>query len=176
MKLFIVRHALAEDRLVWAKSGKSDALRPLTKNGIVKFTEAIEGFAIYCKRVDFIYSSQLTRAVQTAEILHGHFTDSQLLITEDLNPDMNFKKMLNKMIKQHKEHVVVLVGHQPDLSLLTGRFLNCDKKVFFDFKKGGICSLEVLNREKKFNWFLSSSQLIAIRNGIKIEALNHLID
>ena len=43
MRLLIIRHAIAEDRDVWAETGKSDDARPLTDDGARKMTRVAGG-------------------------------------------------------------------------------------------------------------------------------------
>src|SRR5258705_692460 len=64
MKVFIIRHAIAED-----SNRGGDRARALTEEGKKKMKEAAEGFARLELEIDAIYSSPLVRAVQTAEII-----------------------------------------------------------------------------------------------------------
>ena len=43
MRLLFIRHAIAEDRDEWAKSGRPDAERPLTDRGRERMRRAARG-------------------------------------------------------------------------------------------------------------------------------------
>ena len=69
MELLIIRHGLAGDKTAWAKKGRPDAERPLTKEGRRKLKEAAPGLAKVFGKAELLASSPLVRALQTAELL-----------------------------------------------------------------------------------------------------------
>lgn len=176
MRLYVIRHAIAEDRNLWIRSGKSDALRPLNKKGILKFTEVVECLSLFIPTIKTIYSSQLTRSVQTAEILHGHFPKSKLHIVSDLNPGVSINKFLRELKKHKTNDRVAIVGHQPDLSFLLNTLLKTGDESFFEFKKGGICCLEISAKQVVMVWMMNATQLIAIKNTQNKILLQELIE
>src|SRR5262245_21183379 len=65
MRLLIIRHAIAVPR---GTADIPDDERPLTKRGRRRFRTAAAGLARVVKRPDFVLSSPLPRARETAEI------------------------------------------------------------------------------------------------------------
>ncbi len=159
MDILIFRHALAEDRVAWNKEGKSDALRPLCKKGIVRFAQAVQGLDKIIKSISTIYSSQYTRAVQTGEILHGHFKNSNLEIIEGLNPGYSVDSLLD-ILKSHKtKDVVAFVGHHPDLSRICSHLVCGHDKGKIKFGKGGVACIRYENGIGELEFLLTQKQL-----------------
>ena len=69
MRIALIRHAIAEDRHEFSKTGNSDEHRPLTAKGQSKMKENAKGIFKVLPDLKHIYTSPLTRAQQTAEIL-----------------------------------------------------------------------------------------------------------
>ena len=69
MKLLLIRHAIAEEREDFEKTGKDDRLRPLTDEGRKKMKQAARGLKEVVPHVDLLATSPLTRAAQTGAIL-----------------------------------------------------------------------------------------------------------
>ena len=69
MRLLFIRHAIAEDRDEWAKSGRPDAERPLTDRGRDRMRRAARGLARLLPRPDLIATSPYLRAAETAAIV-----------------------------------------------------------------------------------------------------------
>ena len=133
MQLFLVRHAIA----VAPAPDHPDATRPLTEKGRAKFVEAVRGARVLGWRIDHLYHSPLTRAVQTAELLRP-LLDGPSTALPDLAraPD-------EEMLAHIEGARVALVGHEPHLGallawLVTGD-VGCGER--FCFKKGGVAVL-----------------------------------
>jgi phosphohistidine phosphatase len=69
MKVLIIRHAIAEERDDFARTGKDDRLRPLTDEGRKKMKQAARGLKALVPEIDLLATSPLTRAAQTAAVL-----------------------------------------------------------------------------------------------------------
>ncbi|MDH3366486.1 MAG: histidine phosphatase family protein, partial [Gemmatimonadota bacterium] len=69
MQLLVVRHAIAEDRDIFAAAGREDDERPLTEEGTRRMAAGAVGLVRVVPRLDAVASSPLVRAVQTAEII-----------------------------------------------------------------------------------------------------------
>ena len=63
MDLLVIRHAIAEDREVFAGTGKDDSLRPLTDRGRERMQEGARGLVRLVDRLDVLATSPLTRAI-----------------------------------------------------------------------------------------------------------------
>lgn len=150
MKLIIVRHAIAEDRVEFKKKKLSDAKRPLTKKGIKIFTKNIKHILKVLPKAEKLYSSDLVRAVQTAAIISKK-TKLKNRMLRELRPAASFESLIKK-IKKNK--VAIIVGHEPFLSEFIGYLVgNGDKDSLIakkiKMKKGGVILLsgEKLDRD-----------------------------
>ncbi len=160
MEVLLIRHAHAEEREDWKEKGISDDLRPLTKKGIHRFVESLVGLSKYVLKIDHIYTSQLTRAVQTADILHGFYNDTEYEIIEELNPDASIED-IRAIIFDHKDtDVIAFVGHQPELGYICSDLISEVPDANIRFKKGGMALLHFENGEAYLEWLLTQRQLI----------------
>lgn len=166
LEIVIVRHAIAEDKEVFKKTGLSDELRPLTKDGRRRFKKVARSLSHLVKEVDLLATSPLLRARETAEILKDRYPNSREILIEELKPGVRSKKILD-WLRRVRATRVVLVGHQPDLGrhmayFLTGS-LTARAGSAFDIKKGGVCIVEFADRiEKgaaKLKCFIQPSEL-----------------
>ena len=62
MQLLIVRHSAAEDKEDFAKTGKSDDLRPLTAEGKETMAQAAKGLREVVPEISELATSPLVRA------------------------------------------------------------------------------------------------------------------
>ena len=77
-QVFLVRHAEAEDAVDAAHAGRPDEERWLTDSGKRDMRRGAEGLAALVEGIALILTSPLTRAVQTAELLHADFPEAKL--------------------------------------------------------------------------------------------------
>ena len=87
MHLLIIRHAIAEDRDAFAKTGKPDDLRPLTSEGRAKMIRCAEGLHVIAPEISVLASSPRTRAHETAEIV-GREYDVEATATDVDQPHL----------------------------------------------------------------------------------------
>ena len=118
-----------------------DAKRPLTPEGKQKTRAIASGLVRAGLDVDWIVSSPLVRAVQTAEIVAEALTP---------NPPMDFCDALapgrrpgsiDRLSGQTRQPAprVLVVGHEPDLGELAARLIGAGRNANMPFKKGGCC-------------------------------------
>src|SRR4051812_9381486 len=101
MKLVIVRHADAGDADEFAKkTGKPDALRPLTDKGRKQTKDIADGLRSLVPSCDLIASSPYTRAQEPAEILIGAYKQRATETTGVLEPSAA-PADLEEWIKDH---------------------------------------------------------------------------
>jgi phosphohistidine phosphatase len=135
MRIFILRHAIAEDT---AKGG--DSQRALSEEGRKKMRDAAAGFARLELKIDVIYSSPLVRAVQTAEILAKSIGyTSKIETMQELSPGNSPQSVSDRLRSLKKSGSIVLSGHEPNCSELAGYLLGGAQ---IEFKKGAICLIE----------------------------------
>jgi phosphohistidine phosphatase len=141
MKLLLIRHAVAEEREDFARTGKDDSLRPLTDEGRKKMKQAARGLKSLVPEVDLLATSPLTRAAQTAAILDSVYGGLNEVEIDELAPEVSPVEFLSWLRRQTPE-VVAAVGHEPSISLIVSLLLTGTEKRIFAFRKGGACLLE----------------------------------
>jgi phosphohistidine phosphatase len=141
MKLYLIRHAIAED----ARDGQSDADRALTREGIQKFQKAAAGIVklIGEEGVPVILTSPLLRARQTAEIL-ADALDRAGLKTQVKPTDALAPGNVSRLIREARgtRGPVAAVGHEPFLSQCIGE-LCFQSAGIVEMKKGAVATLEL---------------------------------
>jgi phosphohistidine phosphatase len=105
---------------------------------------------------DLILSSSLVRAEQTARIVAEEF-EREVTFTDFLAPDGNALELIGE-INDEKPQRVLLVGHEPDLSLLISVLISGNSDAAIELKKGGLCKLTTekltFGRCATLNWLL----------------------
>src|SRR5947207_33831 len=134
MKVILIRHAIAEDKLAFARSGKPDSDRPLTSAGKEKMKRAAKGLRNLVPAFNALATSPYRRAKDTATIVCKFFKDLAPVSLEALEPGGNKSGVLRWLAKQRRKKTVGLVGHQPDLSQLIGQLLVGQTRSFLDLK------------------------------------------
>lgn len=137
MKLMLLRHGRAADRLTW---DQADQLRPLTEEGIQSCRELFP-FYQRLSSVDMIWTSPFVRAQQTAAIakdLWGIVPQSESSLAIDQNPH----DVLPRLIA-HESVDLMLIGHNPHLSELAALLcgFNALDNPPFRIKKAGLVQL-----------------------------------
>jgi phosphohistidine phosphatase len=163
MDLLVIRHGVAEDKEKFARSGRDDALRPLTSEGRWKMETIAKGLRRAAPSIASIASSGFVRADQTAKIIAKEYEGLRVQLLEAIQPGHKPAELLVWLKKQPEDDVVAIVGHEPHLSetvsyLLTGRSDN-----LVAVSKGGAIMLEFAARPKAgaatLRWALEPSHL-----------------
>ena len=141
MKLLLIRHAIAEEREDFARTGKDDDLRPLTDEGRKKMKQVARGLRKLCPDVDLLATSPLTRAAQTAAILDSVYGGLEEVEIDELSPDAAPADFL-RWLRHQKHEVIAAVGHEPSISLILSWLLTGAERRIFSFRKGGACLLD----------------------------------
>jgi phosphohistidine phosphatase len=142
MRLLLIRHATAVEREDFARTGKDDALRPLTDDGRKKMKQNARGLRTLVPAIDLLATSPLTRAAQTAAILDSVYSGLDEEEIDELSPETTPEGFLRWLRKQ-KVDTVAAVGHEPSLSQILGWLLTGTERKLFAFRKGGACLLEL---------------------------------
>ena len=169
MQILVVRHAIAEDPAEWAQGHPDDAGRPLTADGRKKMRKAARGLHTLVPELDFVATSPLTRAVQTAEILAEEYDGPAPVQTPTLAPAQPLDALAEWLDRERRREVVAVVGHEPGLSRAVSWFLSGGDRSFVELKKGAACLLEfpdhVASGEGVLLWSLSPGQLRKLGEG-----------
>lgn len=167
LKVFIVRHALAEDRDVFQKTNLPDSARPLLPKGEKQMQEMAKAIKKMVGQVDLIATSPYLRAQQTADILQKTFKRAGVFEMQELTPGASVLKTLRAIQKIGRAETILLVGHEPHLGRFLSFVLTGSTRNLFDIKKGGVALIEFANRidkkQAKLKCFLQPSQVKKIK-------------
>jgi phosphohistidine phosphatase len=141
MEIILVRHGIAEEPAEASLEGRGDAERALTAEGREKTAEVAQAFARRVKAVDLIVHSPYRRAVETAEIFGLAFPRAGRRAAQELRPHDDPERGAALLAGLKAERVMV-VGHNPFLSLLASYLLAGDFSLDVTFKKAGLAGLE----------------------------------
>ena len=161
--LFLVRHAIAEER---GPEYPDDARRPLTAEGVSRFRKAVAGLVDLGVEVDLILTSPLVRARQTAELLSkGLAGHPPITETGALSPGAPKKALTTELGRHARRSAIALVGHEPHLGEIAAWLLGCPGR--FDFRKGGVCRIDVdqfpPSEPGRLQWFAPPKILVRLR-------------
>lgn len=140
LTLVLIRHAIAEDRDEFARTGNSDDLRPLTDRGRRRMEKAAKGLHRVVPAWDRLLSSPLVRARQTAEIVRDAFGGPEIESLEAAaSGDGN--DLLAALRTAGRGTTIAIVGHEPIHGNWTGWLLTGAAGGFVKYKKGEACAL-----------------------------------
>jgi phosphohistidine phosphatase len=136
-ELCIMRHGPAVTR---GTATGEDSSRPLTPEGKEKVQQNARGLVKAGFEADWIVTSPLVRAAETAEIVADAFEPSVSTDFSDaLKPGAAPEALIAFLARHLERRRVLLVGHEPDLSQLAGRLIGAGRHANLGFKKGGCC-------------------------------------
>jgi len=139
-ELYIMRHGLAAGLAVGGII--DDAKRPLTSEGRKKMQEIARGLVRLGIALDWIVSSPLIRAVETAGIVSESLpSEVPMDISDSLSPGAPAEALISFLARHPNRRRVLVVGHEPDLSELAARLVGAGRNANLAFKKGGCCSI-----------------------------------
>jgi phosphohistidine phosphatase len=163
VNIYILRHGLAVER--GTPGFANDSERPLTPKGKRQLRKIAAAMKIMDLRFDLILSSPFLRAKKTAEIAADILKlKKQLKFSDALTPKGDAKiliRQLNELKPALKN--ILLAGHEPYLSRLISLLVTGDTQLQMDFKKGGLCKLEIeklrFGRCAILVWLLTPKQM-----------------
>lgn len=118
MKVYVMRHGPAEDD---SPTGR-DADRALTTSGRDRSRTVANALVDGGEAPVQIISSPLVRALQTAEIVAAAASVDQVEVRREIAPGGDSLALLAELVRAGKRRVM-LVGHEPDLSMLVHRLV-----------------------------------------------------
>jgi len=166
MQLLIIRHAVAEDRLEFARRNANDDERPLTTKGLERMRQGAAGLRQLAGRIDVLATSPLRRARQTADIVQDALEAPKPMVADELAPGRGPEAVAGWLALLPEDATIAIVGHEPDSSELLGWLTTGVAQSFVAFKKGGACLLDVDNPPRagsaQLLWLLTPKQLRAL--------------
>ena len=144
MRLFFLRHGKAD----WPDWKGPDDDRPLTKEGRKEMHEVGE-FLARCKvKVDFVLTSPLPRAEQTADIAAEHL---KVVCREEKLLEPGFRAQdLPRLLRKHPHDALMLVGHEPDFSAVIAALTGGKVKM----AKAGVALVDYEEQKGKLLWLV----------------------
>jgi phosphohistidine phosphatase len=142
MELYVLRHAIA---LSAGEAGVSqDAERPLSAEGKEKMERIAGAMKDIGVEVDLVLSSPYVRARDTALMAHdGLGLKGCLEFSNALASGQDTKVVLTELKERFKKKQrIMVVGHEPDLSLLIGKLTSLGK-LRVEMKKAGLAKIEI---------------------------------
>jgi phosphohistidine phosphatase len=166
MKVYLVRHGIAHDRIGGAI--QNDFQRPLTEEGKKETHMVALALQKLDVQPDVIVTSPLIRAEQTAKILQEVLSSTQeLAVTEALAPGGTTGAIFKFLEKFAQVQEICLVGHEPDIGRLAGQLLWCGPDFDMRFKKAGVCRIDLADLPPTspgtLKWFITPKIMASFR-------------
>ena len=152
--VILFRHGPAQDTVEWIQKGKDDRQRPITEEGSQVTQKASEGLKKVLSQHNpdlatdgRIVSSPYVRAMQTADILKNTLQiPKDIDILDDLMPHSH-PKVFASDIFSYTEAILIAVGHQPHLSLLSSYLLTQEaENVLISIERAGAMGLHLTGK------------------------------
>ena len=143
MHLLIVRHAIAEDKEAFAKTGRPDTERPLTNEGRSEMRRVAKGLRRRVETIGVLASSPLVRAAQTAAIIAKEYNAMPVSTVPALAPGSAPEAFATWLHAQLDVEVVAVIGHDPHLGMLITWLVSGLRDSHVALDKGGACMLEI---------------------------------
>lgn len=161
MTLYFLRHGEAAPRE--DPKYPKDYDRPLTKQGVKEMLDVADAIARLGIAPDVILTSPLVRARQTAEMVADMIgMRKRLFETPALGGGFDLRK-LNALLNEHSCEKVMLVGHEPDFSMIISELVGGANVAM---KKAGLARVDVQNSvargKGELVWLLAPKVLLAI--------------
>jgi phosphohistidine phosphatase len=165
MECILFRHGIAVERADW--DGEENR-RPLTPKGVEKTREAAAGLLRLELEAGHLWTSPLTRALETAKIIRQMVCPRiELHAQEALLPEAPPEKLLALLSALPPDATVICVGHEPHLGQTAGLLLFGKPVTSLSFKKAGACCLRFRETPKagcaELRWWMGPSQLRSLR-------------
>ena len=162
ISLFLVRHAIAAER---GDEWPDDTKRPVTSDGAARMRRAIAGLRALDVKIDIIFTSPLTRAIETADLMVSGLKPTPVLRPlPALAPGGAPAKIAEAVVAEKDVRGIAIVGHEPGLGELAAWLIGA--RAPLQFKKGGICRIDVTElppgRSGHLVWFATPKMLRAL--------------
>lgn len=160
-QVFLIRHAKADQR---GNKYLDDNLRPLIDLGHAQAKTLASLFEQNATQFDYLFSSPLTRAAQTAEPLATRLKAGKYIQYLDALATNNYAELVAELKEWlgPKDESIALVGHEPYLSELASYLLTRQTvQLSIDFKKAAFMCLTgplepnemMLNALVPYEWY-----------------------
>jgi phosphohistidine phosphatase len=162
MELYVLRHGEAGKRI---PSGSKDSERPLTVAGQQEVELAARAIGKLGVKFDFIATSPLKRASQTAMIISKALKVKKGSVEEwiELKPEGKKTDVYRKLSQFKPESSILIVGHEPYLSNMISEIAFGGGASGIVLKKAGLAKLTVTSFHPRvrgeLRWLLTPKHL-----------------
>lgn len=142
VQLYILRHGEAGKQI---QSGRKDSERPLTVAGQEEVAEIAKALSKLNVSLDFVATSPLRRARQTAETVARVIKVKKGSVEEwsELKPEGKRPELYRRLSQFKPESSVLVVGHEPYLSTMVGEIVFGSSTGRIVLKKAGLAKITV---------------------------------
>jgi len=137
MLLYLLRHGDADSSPLLA-----DHERPLSMRGQKEIEGVARFLAVSKTTISLIVSSPLLRAQESSAIIQQSLQNAEILTSDSLVPGSNPTKLFVEL-SSRAEPAVLLVGHEPLLSVLISILISGSDASHIELKKGSLVCLAV---------------------------------
>src|SRR5690242_4420207 len=157
MDLFILRHGEAGKKLA---TGNRDFERSLTVAGQKEVAHIAKSLKDMGIKFDFILTSPLKRAHQTAAIVSKIFkNEKKMKDWDELKPEGNRPELYRKLTQFKLQSSLLSVGHEPYLSDMISEIIFDGKGRHVVLKKAGLAKIGIISASPKLHgelkWLLT---------------------
>jgi phosphohistidine phosphatase len=141
VRLIFLRHGLAEGHFSFDQ--ERDFERELTPEGMKRLHKSFKQYKRVQPNIDVIFSSPLSRAIQTAELFWTYHQDADLEMMADLDILDDPRHLVEYISFLPSDGVYAFIGHDPHITKVIAALLALHPEHdFMTIKKGGLCILE----------------------------------
>jgi phosphohistidine phosphatase len=163
--IFILRHGEAGKPFTLSMK---EFERPLTQVGKKEVQLIAESLEDWAPKFDRILTSPLARAKETASMIAKTLKiQSRLEDCNELKPEGNRTELYKILSKMKHQTSILLVGHEPYLSMMIGDIVAGNPSSHIDLKKCGIAKIRISNFSPRVSgelkWLLTPKQIRKIR-------------
>ena len=159
-QLWLLRHAEAEPR-----GAVPDEQRALTERGERQASAAGAALAALGVRLDAVLTSPRARALDTARLAcEARGSELEPELHAPLSAGFDADQALDLLAAWDTSSHVMLVGHEPDFSLLIGELTGASVKL----KKGGLAMIEVTGARSGELVVLARPRELALIAGVAV--------
>jgi phosphohistidine phosphatase len=157
LNLIILRHGEAGTRL---SDPVKDQKRPLTQSGKKELVQVAKSLQHLNVKFNYILSSPLLRAFETAKIVAGEYNlVKQIEKYDELKPSGNQDLLYDKLKKLNTDSNILVVGHEPYLSNMISDIISNnnfnENKSNIILKKAGLSKIKITSTVPRLKGELS---------------------
>ena len=138
--------------------------RPLTQLGRKEIEEIAESLKDWDLKFDRIITSPLKRSKETASIVAKILKiQDRLEDYDELKPEGSRSELYKRLSKIKQQSSILVVGHEPYLSMMIGEIVAGNPNSHINLKKGGIAKIRIRTFSPKVSgelrWLLTPRQV-----------------